>query len=206
MPEKARFEPAPSRGLLGLAAFTSAYMGVASFAAWHTGNQEFLFYIGVMVVLIGAVLLVRHRAGFSRGLLWALAIWGLAHMAGGLMPVPGDWPIAGDIRVLYSWWLIPNYLKYDHVVHAYGFGVTTWACWQGLQRATGVSRPTLGLLVLCAAGGMGFGAANEIVEFLATLLVPSTNVGGYENTGWDLVANFIGSGIAGFLIGWRSKA
>ena len=27
----------------------------------------------------------------------------------------------------------------------------------------------------------------------ATLLVPETNVGGYENTGWDLVANMVGA-------------
>jgi len=27
---------------------------------------------------------------------------------------------------------IPDLLKYDHVVHAYGFGVTTLACWEGL--------------------------------------------------------------------------
>ena len=39
-------------------------------------------------------------------------------------------------------------------------------------------------------------ALNEIVEFVATLLVPDTNVGGYRNTGWDLVANLVGATLA----------
>jgi len=57
-------------------------------------------------------------------------------------------------------------------------------------------KQTFGLLVLCVAGGMGFGAANEVVEFIATLTLPGTNVGGYANTGWDLVANSVGCLIA----------
>jgi hypothetical protein len=55
-------------------------------------------------------------------------------------------------------------------------------------------------LVLCAAGGCGFGAFNEVVEFIAVLTIPNTNVGGYENTGWDLVANLVGSVSAAILI------
>lgn len=53
---------------------------------------------------------------------------------------------------------------------------------------------------------MGFGAANEVIEFLATIILPETNVGGYENTGWDLVANFVGSLLAAVVIyGWPRK-
>jgi len=37
---------------------------------------------------------------------------------------------------------------------------------------------------------------NEVIEFAATLLVPETNVGGYLNTGWDLVANLFGATVA----------
>lgn len=52
---------------------------------------------------------------------------------------------------------------------------------------------------------MGFGAANEIVEFIAVLTIPNTNVGGYENTGWDLVSNFAGSVIAATIIRWQAS-
>jgi hypothetical protein len=47
---------------------------------------------------------------------------------------------------------------------------------------------------------MGFGAANEVVEFIATITLPGTNVGGYENTGWDLVANLVGCLLAALSI------
>ena len=80
-------------------------------------------------------------------------------------------------------------------------------------RARGVARPLIfltgrgdigpspGMLTLCAAAGMGFGAANEVVEFAAKLMIPDTNVGGYENTGWDLVSNMAGA-IAGSALIW----
>jgi hypothetical protein len=56
------------------------------------------------------------------------------------------------------------------------------------------------MLALCAAAGMGFGALNEVIEFIAVLTLPNTNVGGYENTGWDLVANLVGTIIAALVI------
>lgn len=43
--------------------------------------------------------------------------------------------------------------------------------------------------------GMGLGALNEVVEFVATLVQPQSNVGGYRNTGFDLVFNMLGSGV-----------
>jgi hypothetical protein len=55
-------------------------------------------------------------------------------------------------------------------------------------------------MVLACAAGQGFGALNEVIEFAATLLVPETNVGGYLNTGWDLVANLVGCVVAATLI------
>ena len=112
--------------------------------------------------------------------------------------------------VLYNLWLIPEWLKCDQLVHAYGFGLTTWLCWQairsGILRDLGACpEPALGMMVLCAAGGMGFGAFNEVVEFFATLLIANTNVGGYNNTGWDLVANLIGCSVAAGLIAWLER-
>lgn len=187
-----------------VAAFTGLYLAAAAVGAVVTGNSEFIFYIVVMLVLLVVVGLVHLRVRFTNSLLWALSIWGLAHMAGGLVPVPESWPIDGKIRVLYSLWLIPERLKYDQVVHAYGFAVTTIACWQALRVALAARtneaptavRPTFGTLVLCAAAGMGFGAFNEVIEFAATLAMPETNVGGYVNTGWDLVSNMTGAILA----------
>jgi hypothetical protein len=193
---------------IGVILFTLAYLVAAGVGVVATGNLEFVFYLVVMLVLIAGVLVVHTRVALSRGSLWALSIWGGLHMAGGLVPVPESWPINGETRVMYSLWLIPGWLKFDHVVHAYGFGVATWACFECLRAIeTGGDRarpntfaPTAGRLVLCGAAGLGFGALNEIVEFLAVLLVPETNVGGYFNTGWDLVSNLAGVLIACMLL------
>ena len=195
------------RAVVPVAAFTSLYLLVATAIALGRGNQEFVFYIVVMLLLMLVVWLVHRSIVLTSPVLWALSIWGLSHMTGGLMLLPEAWPIDGDIRVLYSLWLIPERLKYDQLVHAYGFGVATWVCWQGIsaaiRRRGGEAVPTLGLMVLAATSGMGLGALNELIEFAATLLVPETNVGGYLNTGWDLVANFVGAATAAIVIGLR---
>jgi hypothetical protein len=193
-----------SRAVWPVLAFTLTYLAVALVASLRGRSGEFLLYIAVMAVLLVVVAAVHLRTGLTTATLRGLSLWGLAHMAGGLMPVPGSWPIEGRSLVLYNLWLVPGLLKYDQLVHSYGFGLVTWVCWQGLHGAfagRGVTaRPTVGLLTLCVAAGMGFGAANEVVEFLATRVLPETNVGGYENTGWDVVSNTVGCLIAAVLI------
>lgn len=195
--------------LLPVFLFNGAYIAAATALSLSRGNKEFIFYIVVMLILIGVMSLVHRHVRLTAPLLWAFSLWGLLHMAGGLCPLPAGWPYNGDQPVLYSLWLIPGRLKYDQIVHAYGFGVTTWMCWHIVRHALrsadtgGPVRPTFGILTLCAAAGMGFGALNEVVEFIAVLSIPNTNVGGYENTGWDLVANLVGTIVAATLIRLR---
>jgi uncharacterized membrane protein YjdF len=177
----------------------------ATVAALLLRNREFLFYIVTMLGLIGAVAAVHRRVRLSRAALWGLSAWGCLHMAGGLVPLPASWPHEPPNAVLYSLWLLPERLKYDQVVHAYGFGVTTGVCWQGLCAIAHVRRPTFGMLVLCGAASMGLGALNEVIEFAATLLVERTNVGGYENTGWDLVSNLVGIVAAMLWLAWAGS-
>jgi len=195
--------------IVGVAVFTVSYLLVAVLGAVSTGSKEFLFYIAVMVILMAAVWAVHRRVNLTNPTLWALSLWGLLHMIGGLITVPEGWPANGENRVLYSLWLIPDFLKYDHVVHSFGFGVTTLVCWQGVKsilRRTGASvTPTFGLMVLAWAAGLGFGAVNEVIEFIAVLLVPNTNVGGYINTGWDLIANLTGATVAAALIYFKDQ-
>lgn len=122
--------------MLSIIIFNVAYMLAAIAAAVIKGNSEFIFYIGVMIVLMASVLFTHQRVKFSKTVLWGLSVWGLLHMAGGLVPIPASWPIPEDGKhVLYSLWLIPGSLKYDNIVHAYGFGVTTLLCWEGLRIA-----------------------------------------------------------------------
>lgn len=196
--------PKLSKGEIAVLSFTALYMAVSLVAMFLVRNSEFVFYFVVMCCLIAAVASVHLRVRFNKWALWGLSVWGLAHMAGGLMPIPSSWPINGESYVLYNWWIVPKLLKYDQIVHAFGFGLVTWVCWQALRASFSnrgiLVEPTFGLLTLCVAAGTGFGATNEVVEFVATLTLPGTNVGGYANTGWDLVSNFIGAVAAAVLI------
>lgn len=192
---------------IAVAAFTAAYLLAAAVAAVVMGNAEFAFYIAVMVVLIGVVGVVHARVRLSAGVLWALSVWGLAHMAGGMVPIS-----AGDAeskaRVLYNLWLAPGWLRYDQLVHAYGFGVCARVCWECVRvrlSALGDPRPTAGVMALCALAAMGLGAANEMVEFAATKLMRETNVGDYDNNAMDLVFNAIGASVVAGVIWWRGR-
>ena len=97
------------------------------------------------------------------------------------------------------------------MIHFFGFGITTWLCWQALSAKVknhegGELRPTAGLMILCAAAGMGFGSLNEVIEFFATLAIPETNVGGYENTSWDMVSNLAGALTAAVVIYFAGRS
>ncbi len=198
-----RAHPVPS----GL--FLAYMVGFTAYAV-AGGNREFLFYGAVMVLLGLAVAAFDARVKFSKAVVWGLSVWGLVHMAGGNVPIPArlapDWSALYPARVSAGEWTVLYNLrpgawvpKYDQVVHAYGFFVATLASFEAIRAAVGGSvRIGVGFAVALACMGMGLGAANEVVEFAATRLM-STNVGGYENTGWDLVSNGGGGGGAGGL-------
>jgi hypothetical protein len=151
------------------------------------GAEATIAYLVTMLVLVSTVTFVHLRVGFSSAVLWVLWAWGFAHMAGGLIAV-------GD-GVLYNAGVGAGLLHYDKVVHAIGFGTASVACWQALRATNATVQVTPGVAVLVALMGMGVGAVNEVVEFFASRAF-AANVGGYENTGWDLVANLIGCTVA----------
>ena len=190
-----------NKNIFFVGAFTLLYLATATVASLVLGNLEFLYYIAVIVILGVIALVVDRRVHLPQSVLWALSLWGLLHMIGGIVPLPSGLPFHGTKPVFYSLWIIPDVLKYDQLVHAYGFGVATWLCFLCLEGAMQKRiQPTVGLLALCVFAGMGLGAMNEIIEFIAVLMIPETNVGGYENTGWDLVSNAVGAVIAALLL------
>jgi len=200
---------ASRRQIAFILAFSISYLALAASVIVARRNLEFLLNLVVMTLIIVAVLAVHRRAGLGAALLWNFSVWGLLHMIGGLAPIPQGRHAADTTGVAYNWRIIPGYLKYDQVVHAYGVGLVTWFCWQALShrvRSDDASplRPTLGIVSLCATAGMGFGALNEVVEFFAVLTLPQTNVGDYRNTGWDLVANLIGAVFTATILASRS--
>ena len=180
-----------------LSAFTVAYVvAVEAWALW-TGRPQAVAYAVQMVAAIAVVLAFHSRVGLSVGVLWALAAWGLAHMAGGLVPV-------GD-AVLYNAPLWADVVRFDRIVHAFGFGTATVACHQALAPVMGTHPRAAGRAVALAfLAGLGLGAINETIEFLSTKVLPETNVGGFDNTGWDMVANTLGCAAAA--VGLRGRA
>jgi len=167
-------------------------------------NFEFVIYVGVVVAALVWIGLTLKPVAYSLSTLIGLTVWGLMHMAGGGVPV-------GAGR-LYDVMLIPlsqslPILRYDQVVHLWGFGVCTLLCYDLLMpqlNNRGNVPFSLGLVLVMA--GLGFGAFNEILEFLVMCAVPEAGVGGYTNTSLDLCSNLIGAILA---IGWiriRSRA
>ena len=188
-----------------VAIFTTVY--VLAFTVWFlmSGNYEFVVYVITMFILITLIGRSLRSVEYPVSMLWALSAWGLLHMAGGGVPVAGS--------VLYSLQLFPitpadgemQLLKYDQIVHAYGFGVTAWVLWYLMKRHFPVLMGTKTSLLYPALAAMGLGTVNEIIEFIAVLSVPETNVGGYFNTALDLVFNALGAAIAMMIIAATAK-
>ncbi|HYZ93451.1 MAG TPA: DUF2238 domain-containing protein [Actinomycetota bacterium] len=183
MSERLRVREA-ARQHISIVAFGVAYL-VGFLAYGLLAGSRLTIAYAVTIVVVGLVVARAHATvGFSRGLLWSLAAWGFLHMAGGL--------IEFTEAVLYNVsWGVPV-LRYDRLVHAFGFGATTALCWQVLRRRAGIPTVTTAIAVIVWLGGMGFGAINEVVEFIISRLT-QTNVGGFVNTGYDLIFNALGT-------------
>jgi hypothetical protein len=170
------------RSHLGLVAFVGAYYVGFLVLGVTTGNEQVVFYAGFIALAFLGFVYWDSRRPFSKLVLWGVALWGAMHMAGGMIPIEGD-------RVLYNVQLLP-FVRFDQLVHAIGFGFAGLAFWESYETTAGSGA------FLALMGGLGFGAFNEMIEFLITRVVPDTNIGGFENTGWDLVANTIGAAAA----------
>lgn len=162
-------------------------------------NYEFLIYIGIIFIFGTLIIATNKKIIYPNNLLWGLTIWAILHMAGGGIFIGG--------KRLYEIILIPlveepyNIFKYDQLVHIIGFGVATLLMYYLLLPfLKDKIRKTTALMIVIIMAGLGAGATNEIIEFLATVIAPETGVGGYENTALDLVSNFIGALLASVYI------
>lgn len=167
------------------------------------GNYEFIMYIIVLVGLMTLVLYTHKTFQYSISLLWALTAWSFLHLIGGGLEY-------AEGEVVYKLMIIPiigepyNILKYDQVVHFYGFWVSAIVVFYVLKASLESPMKNFrSVLFVIVMASVGLSAVNEIVEFIATVSLPETNVGGYENTAIDLVANFLGACSAGVYLWHR---
>ena len=179
-----------------LATTTAGYLVAGTAWGAATANPLTVPYLLVVLTVGAGVLALDARVGLGRGLLAALALWGLLHLAGGLLRVDG--------RSLYFAWVVPGVVRVDQLVHAYGTGCAVAVAGKALGRwLPAAPRGLVGpLLVLVGAGVGGIG---EIVEFAATRVVPGTDVGDFANNGWDLAFDLVGAGIVAGALNRRPR-
>ena len=155
-------------------------------------------YLTVVLVCTALVAIADRSVGFGDGALWLLVLTGTLHLCGGLLPDPSN--VGG---VLYETWLVPRVLRFDQVVHAIGSAAATVASWQLLGVWLDLNRaPARTQAFVAALAGLGKGAVNEVFEFLVAVRLPGAHVGGFENTGWDLVFDTAGVAAAAFVLVW----
>jgi hypothetical protein len=121
----------------------------------------------------------------------------VVHLAGGLVRVGDD--------VLYNTSPGPELLRYDHFGHALGILVGAFLVWETFLRDAFAVTGRGSLVAVTVLAALGLGALNEAVEFIATLAHGGGHVGGYTNTGWDLVTNTVAGLLAGVMIQRRHR-
>jgi len=178
---------------------------LAAFSAYFisAGNHEFICYAGVVLFFLAVVAGTHLRVHYTFGSLLGLTVWALLHLSGGTFTIAGT-----RLYEIIPLHLSSTYpvLRYDQIVHAWGFGVATYVMFQ-------VLRPTLrpdmqrwsALTIIVLMAGLGVGALNEIAEFMVTIAIPENGVGGYVNTGLDLVSNMTGAALAMAYIRWKYR-
>jgi len=195
MPIKKDLYPLLTVNILAVLAFSLYFISKA--------NYEFILYIAVIMFFLLLIGYSTKYVDYPKPVLWGLTIWSIMHMSGGGIPV-------GE-GVLYGLILLPisetyEILKYDQLVHAFGFGIATLVVWTIIKpHLTSSLSSSFALSLTVVMAGLGLGALNEIVEFIATVITPETGVGGYVNTSLDLIANLFGAMLALVYIRYAEK-
>lgn len=161
---------------------------IGGFAAYGIARADHRVwaYLFVTALLVTSAVIVDRRVRFTAPVLGFLAAALVLHLCGGLLPGPSE-------PILYDQWLVPSVVKFDQLVHFVNCAALTLACAQIVGRWVQPDLPPAGPAFAAAMMACGFGALNEAFEFISSLLVHDLDVGGYDNTGWDLVFNLAGA-------------
>lgn len=157
------------------------------------GTLEYVLTVSGLVGLLAAL---RTRA-LPPSIALAAATSAVVHLAGGLVSVGDD--------VLYNTSPGPEVFRYDHFGHALGILVGALLVWELFLREVFAVTGRGSLVAVTVLAALGLGALNEAVEFVITLAHGGGNVGGYTNTGWDLVTNTFAGVLAGLVIHRRRR-
>jgi uncharacterized membrane protein YjdF len=164
---------------------------LAAFTAFSLarGDRRIVAYLLTWSLLAALTRAAHRRWPLPPATVGLLVAASGVHLAGGLLPSPDE-----GAPILYETWLVDGVLKFDQLAHAAMSGIVTLACFQLLghlldpTRAPAAVRAALAMLV-----AWGFGAANELFEFLSSLRFDDAYTGDLTNAGWDLAFNTAGS-------------
>jgi putative membrane protein len=153
-------------------------------------NLEFLVYIITILFYLILIGLSLNKIKYSISTFTCLTIWSFLHMAGGGV-------LIGEER-LYDLMLFQisdnlQILKYDQAVHTFGFFAATLIGFDLLKGYLKTTKKGLALSIILVMVGTGFGALNEVLEFLTGFLDKHAGIGGYLNTMLDLCFNLLGA-------------
>ncbi len=154
-----------------------------------TGVYAYLIWMTFVATLM---MYADYSVRFSTPVLVPLSIVGFGHMAGANLYFSGD--------LLYGqvWF---GFIRYDQLIHVIGLGTAGLIVWEATRRMLAADGGTKAAVVVIL-GANSVGAVIEIGEYLATLTLPDTRVGAYDNNMQDLIANLFGSLIAAL---WASR-
>ena len=154
-------------------------------------NHEFLLYAVTVIALVTVIYKTDQYFKFEPAGLWLFNVWLILHILGGLASWQGvrfyDLMLLNLVGEPY------HILKYDQFVHFYCYLVMSFLMWNVVQK---IARPNANGAVICVVtilAASSIGAVNEVIEFLAVILLGTDGVGGYTNTAIDLVANLAGA-------------
>src|SRR3954451_12228202 len=176
------------RGAVAILAAGIVAFGISGYGTHAKSTTGYL----VSVAVVGTLVFRVRRRPLPGPLVIALAVDACAHLAGGLVAVGDDVLYNASIGPWLSG-LHTHIVQYDHFVHAFGAFLATLLLWALLAPATSTEVDRRHLMVLCMIAGLGIGAINEVIEFIATTAHTAAHIGGYDNTGWGLVSNTIGA-------------
>lgn len=154
-------------------------------------NYEFLIYAITAIILIVILYTTDKYFKFDQLSVWLFNIWLILHSLGGLAYYQG---VRFYDLILFNLVGDPYHiLKYDQFVHFYCYVVISILMWRVVHTTIKQSASNVVVCALTILSASGLGALNEIIEFVAVLILNTEGVGGYINTAIDLIANLLGA-------------
>lgn len=157
-------------------------------------NMEFIAYVAI-VLLIGIIIISFFKKKYLKlHELYLLSVWGFLHLMGGLI-------IFSSGHNLYQLILLDiinkggGYviLKMDQLIHFYGFGLIAYIMFRVFSNKLKNTSSNLFIGFFAVMVAIGFGALNEVIEFIVVLSTEFNGVGDLFNMGFDLIFNLTGA-------------